>query len=62
MEDAEQLLVKYIDGNIKKQNPDGSFKTNGYSKSIPEMPSQPGYSEKWKEAVAKDLGDRLLAH
>lgn len=59
---SNHLLVKYIDGNIKKQNPDGSFKTNGYSKSIPEMPSQPGYSEKWKEAVAKDLGDRLLAH
>ena len=30
------LLVKYIDGNIKRQNPDGSFLTNGYSDDIPE--------------------------
>lgn len=58
---SNYLLVKYIDGNIKKQNPDGSFKDNGSGKNIPAMPSQPGYSEKWKESVAKDTGDKLLA-
>ena len=30
------LLVKYIDGNIKRQNEDGSFMNNGFDKSIPE--------------------------
>ena len=24
------------------------------------MPSQPGYSEKWKKAVIQDTGDKLL--
>lgn len=50
------LLVKYIDGNIKIQNPDGSFKNNGYSTKIPAFPAQPGYSEKWRENTARDNG------
>ena len=50
----EFLLVKYIDGNIKRQNPDGSFKDNGNGRNIPANPIQPGYSQKWKEAVAAD--------
>ena len=54
------LLVKFIDGNVKKENPDGSFKNNGNQPSIPCSPDQPGYSEKWKEAVAKDAAKTLL--
>ncbi len=50
------LLVKYIDGNVKAQNPDGSFVTNGHTDCIPDGITQPGYTEKWKEAVAKDHG------
>lgn len=53
------LLLKYMDGNVKKQNPDGTFMTNGYSDRIPASPDQPGYSDKWKEAVAKDAGEVL---
>ncbi|HPW79136.1 MAG: Dipeptidase [Bacteroidetes bacterium ADurb.Bin037] len=55
------LLVKYIDGNIKRQNPDGSFATNGHSDSIPPAPVYGGYNNRWKEAVVKDTGERLLA-
>lgn len=55
----QYLLVKYMDGNIKVQNEDGTFKNNGNSPAIPEMPQQPGYSEKWKEVVAKDAGKTL---
>lgn len=51
------LLVKYIDGNVKAQNPDGSFVTNAHTDNIPDNISQPGYTDKWKEAVAKDHGD-----
>lgn len=54
------LLVKYIDGNIKQQNPDGTFKDNGNGHNIPAFPLQPGYSEKWKESVVKEAGDRLI--
>lgn len=50
------LLVKYIDGNVKAQNPDGSFVNNGYNAGTPDKISQPGYTDKWKEAVAKDHG------
>lgn len=53
------LMVKYIDGNVKRQNEDGSFKSNGFSNKIPANPKQEGYTEKWKEAVAKDHGDVL---
>lgn len=51
------LLVKYMDGNIKHQNEDGTFQNNGYSKAIPAYPSQPGYSDVWKRAVRDDHGD-----
>ena len=50
------LLVKFIDGNVKQQDENGVFLTNGYSPVIPARPQNPGYTEKWKEAVAKDHG------
>jgi len=53
----ELLLVKYIDGNVKAQNEDGSFKHSKYFKGSPDGLTQPGYTEKWKEAVVKDHGD-----
>ena len=53
------LLVKYIDGNIKRQNEDGSFMTNGYDDNIPEYPVWEDYSDKWKENVVRDHGDVL---
>lgn len=53
------LLVKYIDGNTKKQDKEGNFITNGYSKTIPPQPLFPGYTEEWKKAVKESAGDRL---
>lgn len=53
------LLVKYMDGNVKKQNPDGSFMYDKYGRGIPASPDWPGYSEHWKENVVKDAGERL---
>lgn len=52
------LLVKYIDGNIKIEDESG-FVSNGYDDKIPAAPEQPGYSDKWKEAVVRDNGDVL---
>lgn len=51
------LMVKYIDGNIKLQNEDGSFQNNGYDSKIPAYPLQEDYSDKWKESVVRDHGD-----
>ena len=50
------LLVKYIDGNVKAQNEAGSFVTNEHTDCIPAKITQPGYTQKWKEATAKDHG------
>lgn len=55
----ELLLVKFIDGNVKAQNPDGSFRHSEYSTGIPAKIGWPGYTDKWKEAVARDHGDIL---
>ena len=54
------LLVKYIDGNVKAQNEDGSFVTNEHTGRIPAGIKQPGYTAKWKEAVAKDHGHIVM--
>ena len=54
------LLVKYIDGNVKAQNEDGSFVTNEHTDHIPSGITQPGYTAKWKEAVAKDHGNIIM--
>jgi dipeptidase len=53
------LMVKYIDGNTKRQHPDGSFADNKNDPHIPAPPIQAGYTQKWKEAVAKDHGKIL---
>ena len=50
------LLVKFIDGNVKAQNEDGSFVTNEHTNCIPDKITQPGYTAKWKACVAKDHG------
>ena len=55
----ETLLVKFIDGNVKAQNSDGSFRHSQYSEGIPDGLTQPGYTEHWKSVVAKDHGDVL---
>ncbi len=54
---SEYLLVKYIDGNIKKEK-DGKFERNKWGNPV--MPLQPGYSNAWKKSVIQDTGDKLL--
>ena len=54
---SEYLLVKYIDGNIKKEK-DGKFERNRWGNPV--MPSQPGYSEAWKKSVIQETGAKLL--
>ena len=67
------LLLKYIDGNVKSENADvlsyviegktshEHFLDNGNGRKIPGKIQQPGYSEKWKRAVAADNGAILYA-
>lgn len=53
---GEYLLVKYMDGNEKKEK-DGRFLDNGYGLS--EMPNFPGYSKEFYEWIVKTDGERL---
>ena len=53
------LLVKYIDGNVKAQNPDGSFVTNEHTDCIPDGITQPGYTDVWKAVVAEKHGKTI---
>ena len=52
----ELLLVKFLDGNIKAQNEDGSYVTNDHTDCIPAKLKYGGYTDKWKECTAKDHG------
>jgi len=54
---SEYLLVKYIDGNIKKEQ-DGKFERN--KRGNPVMPLQIGYSDAWKKSVIQETGEKLL--
>ena len=51
---GEYLLVKYIDGNIKKEK-DGKFQTNGTGQGV--MPNQPGYPKWWLNEIVREHGD-----
>ncbi len=55
---ATFLFVKFMDGNIKKQNPDGSFLRT--EEGIPASPDFGGYDDpRYFENIAKTTGDRL---
>jgi dipeptidase len=54
---SEYLLVKYMDGNIKKEK-DGKFERS--PEGYPAYPLQPGYPDSWKKSVIQDTGDKLL--
>jgi dipeptidase len=55
----EELLVKFMDGNVKPQNADGSFRHSDYSAGLPEKVEWPGYTELWKQTVAAEAGETL---
>ena len=55
----ETLTVKFIDGNVKAQDAEGRFLHTQYSDGIPEGLTQPGYTDRWKAAVARDNGKIL---
>ena len=54
-----ELLVKFMDGNVKPQNEDGSFKHSEHSQGMPESVEWPGYTELWKQTVAQEHGETI---
>ena len=55
---GEYLLVKYIDGNVKKEE-NGHFKRNPYG--LPAAPEWPGYDEEYYRNIVKEGGENLKA-
>lgn len=53
---GEFLLVKYLDGNVKKEK-DGELLRNPWG--YPLSPSFPGYPDSWKQQVIDQTGDKL---
>ncbi|MFH1936925.1 MAG: C69 family dipeptidase, partial [Bacteroidota bacterium] len=53
---GQYLLVKYHDGNVKKEK-DGKFERNEWG--VPVMPDQPGYPEWWLKKIAEDHGENV---
>lgn len=56
---GEYLLVRFMDGNRKKLNPDGSFKDNGFGMSA--TPDFIGYNEPYYRAIVEETGDKFLS-
>lgn len=52
---GEYLMVKYVDGVIKKEE-NGKFKRNPHG--LPEFPKRPGYSKEHYENVVRQTGNR----
>jgi hypothetical protein len=52
---GEYLMVKYIDGVIKKEE-NGQFKRNEYGG--PAFPSRPGYSNEYYRKIVEQTGDK----
>lgn len=52
------LLVKYMDGNIKKEK-DGKFEDNGTGQAV--MPNQPGYPNWWLKEIVREHGEVIKA-
>lgn len=54
---AQYLLVKYMDGNMKKTDDKGNFIKSEYG--LPVYPSFPGYDKKYYENIVKESGDHF---
>jgi dipeptidase len=54
---SQFMLVKYIDGNIKKEK-DGVFEMNKSNTTVA-SPIQPGYPEEWHRKIVEETGDKL---
>lgn len=56
---SEYLLVKYMDGNVKKTNANGNFITTPYGSDRIEMPEWPPYPEFWYRKIVEDCGENI---
>lgn len=53
---GDYLLVKYLDGNVKKEK-NGKFERSPYG--MPVYPQFPGYDDRYHRTIVDETGDRL---
>ena len=53
---GEYLMVKYLDGNVKKEA-NGRFLRNPYG--LPASPEFPGYDDTYYRSIVEDAGTKL---
>ena len=56
-----EMLVKYMDGNVKATDRDGRYKMNCEGTKIPASPGHPKQRERWLQGIVKDHGETLEA-
>ncbi len=54
---GEYLMVKYLDGNVKKEK-DGKFINNEHG--MPASPTHPAYTDDWYRKIVKERGEILM--
>ena len=52
----KEMLVKYLDGNVKVQDADGNYKMNVDGTKIPASPKHPRQRERWLRGIVNDHG------
>lgn len=52
-----ELLVKFMDGNVVPQDEKGQFIHSEHHEGTPDRIDWPGYSDLWKETVAREHGE-----
>ncbi len=57
-----ELLVKFMDGNVKVQGEDGKYKMTTPDGDIPVQPQHPAQRERWLKGIVNDHGDILKTH
>ena len=57
---GEYLLVKYLDGNIKKEDADGNFART--PEGTPVSPIFGGYDDRYFRTIVNSTGDHFLVH
>ena len=55
----KELLVKYLDGNVKVTGSDGAYKMTTPGGNIPVQPEHPAQRERWLRGIVKDHGETL---
>lgn len=55
---GQYLLVRFMDGNMKKVDENGHFMYNEYG--IPVYPNFPGYNKEYYENIVRSTGDHFL--